>query len=86
MEAQFIDTFIQSGIAGVVAYIAIRAVSKLYKDMTETHKCQLSQAYSREKELMKCIDKLNDTVTKIAHTLDNINHRIDAIEKIIDNE
>ena len=61
--------FGQAGISGLILFVAIKAIAKLYNDMREDSK-------AREEKLMIHLDKVTDT-------LENINQRLCNVEKCV---
>ena len=73
MEQLFTPQFFgQAGLAGVILFVATKAITKLYNDMREDSK-------SREEKLMIHLDKVTDT-------LENINQRLCNVERCVDKD
>ena len=99
MEQDFVKYF---GAAGLIIGLGVAGmkfgvlkvfsiIEKLYTDMQKQHETQLAESNKREDQLMKFLNRKNDTDAKIAITLDNIskemiclNGRVDKIEKVIE--
>lgn len=63
MSQIFTPQFIsQSGLAGIVLFLAYKAIGKLYADMRE-------DSVRRENKLMIHLDKVSDTLEKIDNRL-----------------
>jgi hypothetical protein len=64
----------QGGISAVIAFIAYKAITKLYSDMREDSR-------SREKALMEHLDKVTDTLDRIDGSLNSMNTRLECVER-----
>lgn len=91
MEQEFIKALSELGAIGAFIFFAgkygIKALEKLYTDMSNQHKEQLTEAIKREDRLMDFLDQKNETDIKVAATLDNIctemgclNRRLEDVE------
>jgi hypothetical protein len=80
MDAKLIELLLQSGIAGVVALVAWKAIAQLYNNMRDDHQKQLLVSQAREDRLMNHLQKSNETLDNISKTMDNICIRITQIE------
>lgn len=70
MEQLFTPQFFaQTGISGIILFMAVKAVTKLYNDMREDSK-------AREEKLMIHLDKVTDT-------LDGIHNRLCKVEEYV---
>lgn len=75
--------FAQFGLSGIIAFLAIKAVTKLYSDMREDSKTREDKLMIHLDKVTGTLDNVNDTLKEVKFTLKDLNNRVEIIEDCV---